>query len=300
MKHAIEVSNISKSFKNIQVLNQLNMHVPVGSVYGFLGNNGAGKSTLIRILMGLIKQQSGEFSILGTKGVTLHSKQKIGCIIDSPCLYANLTIDEFLSLSCTLKQYPKTQINRVLEIVSLTGSRSRLISQCSLGMKQRTALANALLGEPQLLILDEPTNGLDPEGMEEIRELIRWLPSQMIVSVLVSSHLLDEVEKMATHVGVLKDGGLVLEGELSKLCKNAQSDLSVCINSPKKAIKILNQKFGHKLEVVLTSDGLKVKNIELTEAPPIHRILVNSGIDIFQSRYCTPSLETIFHQQHKD
>ncbi|MBU2180200.1 MAG: ATP-binding cassette domain-containing protein [Gammaproteobacteria bacterium] len=292
MDNAIEIQQLNKSFGRQSVLRQLTMAVPSGAVYGFLGNNGAGKSTLMRILLGLIRPDSGQFSML-SQPLSRALKARVGSLIDSACLYEHLTAVEFLRLMVKLKDIPSLEISRVLELVDLQPDQHKLIRNYSLGMKQRLALANALLGEPELLLLDEPTNGLDPTGMDEIRQLIARLPRQSAVTVLVSSHLLDEVEKIASHVGILHNGQLVREGKINDLLSAGQGLLQLNLADAAKWLPLL--RMSNQVRLVSASE-LEVSGIRKIDCPAIHYQLINAGAHLFQSHFDSLSLEQCFRQ----
>lgn len=220
MKEIIKTNSLTKIYGEQVCVNNLNMSVPENRVYGFLGPNGAGKSTTLKMLLGLVRPTKGEIDIFGRR---VNSKNRIdilrnvGSLIESPSYYGHLTAKENLKIFATLLDVPKSNIDKVLEIVRLNNQQSKKVSKFSLGMKQRLGLASALLSFPKLLILDEPTNGLDPAGIQEIRELIKSLPKQYGMTVIVSSHLLSEIDQMAEDVGIIANGKLMYQGELNKL-----------------------------------------------------------------------------------
>ncbi len=205
MKNSIETKQLSKTYGNRRVVDDLNLHVPEGCVYGFLGPNGAGKSTTMKMLLGLIHPTGGSVRLLGqtlTETNRIALLRQTGSLIESPAGYLHLTAEENLKIVADLKEVDHKDIDRVLEIVRLTQDGKRKVGQYSLGMKQRLGIAMALLGEPKLLILDEPTNGLDPAGIQEMRQLIAGMPKTTGATVLISSHLLGEMEQMVTQVGI--------------------------------------------------------------------------------------------------
>ena len=223
MKPVIETHALCKSYHGRPVVDHLNLTVPEGCVYGFLGPNGAGKSTTMKMLLGLVHPTGGSVELLGH---TLNEANRIallrqtGSLIESPSGYLHLTARENLSIVADLKDVDRKDIGRVLEIVHLTKDADRKVGQYSLGMKQRLGIAMALLGSPKLLILDEPTNGLDPAGIQEMRSLIASMPQTTGATVLISSHLLGEIEQMVDQVGILNHGKVLLERSLSDLQDN--------------------------------------------------------------------------------
>lgn len=221
----IETQNLTKSYADFTAVSGVNLHIPQGSVYGFLGPNGAGKSTTMKMFLGLIKPTGGSFTIDGKKypDNRVEILKEIGSFIEAPAFYGNLSGEENLEIIRKILDLPQTSVSEALEIVGLTPFKNRLAKKYSLGMKQRLGLAGALIGKPPILILDEPTNGLDPVGIHEIRMLIRSLPKKFNCTVLVSSHLLSEIELMADNVGILNHGHLLFEGTLDKLKLSAAS-----------------------------------------------------------------------------
>lgn len=219
----IETHNLTKRYRDFTAVNKLNMHVKKGQVYGFLGPNGAGKSTTMKMFLGLTCPTSGNFQIKGLSYPKdrMEILRQTGAFIESPAFYGNLTGEENLEIIRRILKLPKDSVRDALELTGLYEFRKRLASKYSLGMKQRLGLAEALLGRPPVLILDEPTNGLDPAGIHEIRTLIRSLPQKYNCTVLVSSHLLSEIELMADDIGILNHGRLLFEGTLPELKEQA-------------------------------------------------------------------------------
>lgn len=219
----IETKNLTKSYVNFTAVSGINLHIPKGTVYGFLGPNGAGKSTTMKMFLGLTKPTSGSFVIDGKKYPEnrVEILKEVGSFIEAPAFYGNLSGEENLDIIRKILGLPKSAVSEVLELVGLTQYKNRLMKKYSLGMKQRLGLASALIGKPPILILDEPTNGLDPVGIHEIRTLIRSLPQRFGCTVLVSSHLLSEVELMADYIGILNHGHLLFEGTLTELKQQA-------------------------------------------------------------------------------
>ena len=208
----IETNDLCKQYGNALRVAHLDLDVPEGSVYGFLGPNGAGKSTTLKMILGLVRPTAGDIRVLGKKmdgGNRLAVLRQVGSLIESPSYYGHLTGEENLRIVQTLRGVPEKNIREVLQIVRLDGQRGKKLAHYSLGMKQRLGLAAALLGYPKLLILDEPTNGLDPAGIQEMRELICSLPERFGMTVVVSSHLLSEIDQMADHVAIIREGELV-------------------------------------------------------------------------------------------
>lgn len=212
MNMILETSNLCKKFKGQTAVNNISLHIEENTVYGLLGPNGAGKSTTLKMITGLLKPTSGAIEFDG-QSWTRNALKQIGALIETPPLYENLTAYENLKVRALLLGLSDERISEVLQIVRLTNTGKKRAGQFSLGMKQRLGIAIALLNNPKLLILDEPTNGLDPVGIEELRELIGSFPSKGI-TVILSSHILSEVQQLADHIGIISNGVLGYEGEL--------------------------------------------------------------------------------------
>ena len=221
----IETKNLTKVYAGFTAVSNVNLHIPKGAVYGFLGPNGAGKSTTMKMFLGLTRPTGGEFMIDRKRypGDRVEILKEVGSFIEAPAFYGNLSGEENLEIIRRILGLPGASVAEALEIVGLTQFKKRLARKYSLGMKQRLGLASALIGNPPILILDEPTNGLDPVGIHEIRTLIRSLPERFNCTVLVSSHLLSEIELMADHIGILNHGRLLFEGTLDELQFSAHS-----------------------------------------------------------------------------
>ena len=242
MQTVIETKALCKQYGPHTVVDHVELHVPQGCVYGFIGPNGAGKSTTMKMLLGLIHPTAGRVRLLGqelTEKSRLTLLRQTGSLIESPAGYLHLTAQENLEIVADLKGVPHKDIGRVLDIVHLTQDRSRRVGQYSLGMKQRLGIAMALLGSPKLLILDEPTNGLDPAGIQEMRALIQNMPAATGATVLISSHLLGEMEQMVEQVGIIDHGHILFEGSLTELQRHSRGNVTLRLLDPAKAAPIL-------------------------------------------------------------
>ncbi|MCI9096629.1 MAG: ABC transporter ATP-binding protein [Lachnospiraceae bacterium] len=223
MDYMITTKHLTKKYKSFVSVNNVSLHIRKGSIYGFLGPNGAGKSTTMKMLLGLTAPTKGSFSIDGKHFPEdrMDILKEIGSFIEAPSFYANLTGRENLDVIRRILGLPKESVEDALQLVGLAEFGDRLAKKYSLGMKQRLGLAGALLGRPPILILDEPTNGLDPSGIHEIRELVKSLPGLYDCTILISSHMLSEIELMADDIGILNHGRLLFEGSLDELRQTA-------------------------------------------------------------------------------
>lgn len=242
--NVIETTGLCKAYGSHFAVDQVDLAVPEGCVYGFIGPNGAGKSTTMKLLLGLIRPSAGQVRLLGQ---TMEERSRLallrqtGSLIESPSCYGHLTADENLRIVADLKGVPCKDIDRVLEIVHLTKDRGRKVGQYSLGMRQRLGIAMALLGSPKLLILDEPTNGLDPAGIQEMRTLIAGMPQSCGATVLISSHLLSELEMIIDQVGVINKGRLLFQGPLEELQRHSRGEIALRLLDPAKGAALLRR-----------------------------------------------------------
>ena len=298
MQAAIETRDLSKRFGRHTAVDGLDLAAPAGGIYWFLGPNGAGKTTTIRMVLGLLRPNGGRVCVFGAdvRRERLKTAAMIGSIVEEPALYLRLTGRENLELARRLISAPKSEVDRVLALVDLTKAKDRLAGTYSQGMRQRLGLARALLGEPKLLVLDEPTNGLDPDGIREVRELIRRLPGESGVTVFVSSHLLAEVEQMATHVGLMHRGKLLMQGTLGELKSRSAGFVDVGVTDAMAAARALA---GLTVEVT----GLEALRVPMPAgadpkrfAGEVNSTLVAAGFPVFRLSLPTMTLEDIYVQ----
>lgn len=286
----LETSDVHHRFGVHDVLRGISLHVPTGSIYGFLGPNGAGKTTTLRLILGLLKLQRGEISIFGKRfrEHRIEILQRTGSMIESPSLYDHLTARENLRVWQIVHQCPRSRIDEVLEQVGLAHTGSKRAKQFSLGMRQRLAIAGALLHQPSLLILDEPTNGLDPNGIIEMRNLLIDLNRRDGVTIVVSSHLLAEIEKLATHVGILGGGRLLFEGSIDELRRHRAEVQSVRITTSDNRAAL--QLIDAPAEII---DGeIVLPPLTPEQIASINRRL--QSLDVYEIRVVRNDLETIF------
>jgi lantibiotic transport system ATP-binding protein len=294
--YCLETKNLTHQFSSKEiVLNDINMQVPDGSIYGFLGPNGAGKTTTLRLVLGLLKKQQGEISIFGKAFDTnrIDILNKVGSLIETPSIYGQLTAMENLQLLQKIYQCPKSRMEQVLKLVDLSNTGNKKAGQFSLGMKQRLSIAIALLNEPSLLILDEPTNGLDPNGIIEIRELLRGLNHEHGISIIISSHLLSEIEKLVTHLGIINKGKMMFQGSLSELVnKQVTSSYTVLeTNNAGKTVELLN---AQQLASKIDNGKIILPVMEKQTLAKLNQQLVQQGIEVYEMSTIKKDLESIF------
>jgi ABC-type multidrug transport system ATPase subunit len=293
MKFIIETTKLTKRYGKQISVKGLNLAVPTGSIFGFLGPNGAGKTTTIRMLLGLIHPTEGTAFLFG-KSISTHRREileNVGSLVESPSYYGHLSGYDNLKIIATLRNVPTKQIDEVLALVRLSKDANKKAKHYSLGMKQRLGIAAALLGNPQLLILDEPTNGLDPAGIQEIRELILTIPRQTGATILISSHLLSEVEQIATHVGVIHQGSCIFQDTLANLQATAGKRLEIMVNNPTLAHKLLHDKgweVEHHNELITTNQIEKERTAQMISQ------LVQHDFSVYRVTEVSGSLEQIF------
>jgi lantibiotic transport system ATP-binding protein len=277
------------------VLTGISLRVEEGSIYGFLGPNGAGKTTTLRLILGLLRKQQGTISIFGRSFDThrIETLRRIGSLIESPSLYEQLTAAENLRLMQMIYRVPKARIGEVLSLVGLSGSHNKLVGQFSLGMKQRLSIGVALLHRPSLLILDEPTNGLDPNGIVEMRDLLKKLNREDGVTIFISSHLLAEIEKLVSHVGIVHRGRLMFQGTLDELRRRRQQAATVVLatNDDPRALRILAVQIP---EARIRDGRITMPSLSKEQLASINRQLVERGIEVHTLSMVESDLETIF------
>lgn len=296
MESIITTQALTKQYGSKPVVRDLALKVPPRSIYGFLGPNGAGKSTTMKMLLGLIKPTAGSIFILGKPMLEenrLEILKNTGSLIESPSYYGHLSARENLQIICTLKNVLETGIDDVLRIVRLEKQQDKKVKNYSLGMKQRLGLAAALLGHPRLLLLDEPTNGLDPSGIQEMRELICSLPGKYGMTVLVSSHLLSEIDQMATHVGIIDRGVLIFQNDLASLHHHSRARIRLRTTDDGQAFRLLKKA---RLPVAASKDGsgLFLHSVEDSCVLRCGHLLTDQKIGILRLEEMQMSLEEIF------
>ncbi len=277
------------------VLKDINLRVPEGSIYGFLGPNGAGKTTTLKLVLGLLRRQQGAISVFGQpfEQHRVDILRKIGSLIEVPSLYGHLSAAENLGVLQKIYRFPKERIGEMLELVGLGGTGKKKAGQFSLGMKQRLSIAITMLNRPSLLILDEPTNGLDPNGIIEIRELLKRLNREQGVTIIISSHLLSEIEKLVTHVGIINKGNMMFQGTLEELI-NKQQEASVVVLETNDAARALRILHDQQLTARMDDGRIIMPVVPKEQIAVINRQLVQQGIDVYAISKIKNDLETIF------
>ncbi|HEY8929009.1 MAG TPA: ABC transporter ATP-binding protein [Mucilaginibacter sp.] len=290
----INTSNLTFTFGSQTVVKSLSLQVPEGSIYGFLGPNGAGKTTTIKLLLNLLKTQEGSIHVFGKElqSNRIEILSQIGSLIEQPALYAHLTGKENLMNRALLLQIPEKRVDEMLALVHLQDAAHKKAGQYSLGMKQRLGIALALLSDPKLLILDEPTNGLDPNGIIEIRELLIRLTTEHKKTVFISSHLLAEIQRMATHVGIINFGELLFQGSIDELGALSQPLIQIETDKTVDAANFLKKNNFAVSEV--TEQHLYVPFTGKEEMAHINALLNQNGFTIYSINKQQKDLEELF------
>jgi len=302
MNNVVETTNLTKNYGNRCVVDDLDLRVCEGDVYGFLGPNGAGKSTTIRMLTGLVRPSSGNIQVMGRDMPAQRSciLREVGALVESPAFYKYLSARDNLTIFSKLSgEYDSDHITRVLDIVGLLSRANDKVKTFSHGMRQRLGIAQALLPSPKLVILDEPTNGLDPQGMKDVRELIKRLAHEEKVTVFLSSHLLNEVEQVCTRVGIINRGKLVAEGDVAELLRTEVEDVEIKVGGLKKTREVLDKLQWVKIqgESITSGDyGTISVRVPPEQIPYMTRALAAGGVDIYSLYPKLTSLEDLFFE----
>lgn len=293
----LEVDNLSKKYKKVDAVKGISFHIEKGNVYGLLGPNGSGKTTTLAMLMGILHPTQGSFSWFGN-GQEDRNRLRIGCLLETPNFYPYLNAYDNLRVTATIKNManPKSRIEEVLEYVDLKERGKRTFRTYSLGMKQRLAVAATLLSDPEVLVLDEPTNGLDPEGIAEMRELILKIGSEG-KTIILASHILDEVQKICSHVVMLKQGEMVYNGSMTDLLLQRKS-YKIMANDREKLLSVLRDLAQVKI-LTEDADSLTVELDENLSGADLNRLVTEKGIYLSELHAYQKSLETIFLERMK-
>ena len=297
MKEVIlKTYNITKKYGNQVAVNNVNMTIKKGEIYGFIGQNGAGKTTLIRLITGLIHKTGGEIELLGATGEAELNKSRtmVGSLIETPSFYTNMTARENLEVSRLVRNIPgKKCIDEVLELVGLKDVEKKKVKNFSLGMRQRLGIANALMGNPKLLILDEPINGLDPMGIVEIRELLKKINKEKDMTILISSHILSELSELATTYGIISNGKLIEEITAEQLAEKCRQYIDLKVDDTSRAVTLLERELGISDYEVLEDKKIKVFS-NLENVGEVNSILSKSGVIVESISIKGENLEEYF------
>ncbi len=295
-EYVIETKGLTKKYNGKRSVSDLNLHIKKGRIYGLLGRNGAGKTTTMKMILNLIDSSAGEVIVFG-KSMKKYNKEilpRIGCLIESPGFYPNLTGTENLKIFAELRGIPKRNaIKESLELVGLKYNDKKLFSQYSMGMKQRLAIALAVMHDPEILILDEPINGLDPIGIAEVRTFIRKLCTEKGKTILISSHILSEIELIADDIGIIDNGVLLEEESLEELKNMNKKYIKLVAHNDSKAVKVLEACFNIKNYSVEKNGTIKIYDLDLV-IPELVRELVKEGIAVEEIRMKEDTLEDYF------
>lgn len=283
-EYSIQTQSLNFQFsRHRKVLHDVSLNIPKGAIYGFLGPNGAGKSTTMRLLTGILPEQGSAITLFG-KPLQEQLPQvfeRVGSLVESPALYLHLSGYNNLKYIATLRNVPESRIEEVLELVDLARDAKRKVKQYSLGMKQRLAIAMALLSEPELLLLDEPVNGLDPNGMRDIRQLLVRLNKEKGITIFVSSHLLAEIERMCTHVGIISNGKLRFEGTIEELSKQSGAcKVQLTLKNAAQWHETLLE--AHPDATLESNTQIKLELPDRESIPQFTKQLVNNGADLYE------------------
>lgn len=290
----IETTSLTRYYRQRAVIKELNLRVVRGAIYGFLGSNGAGKTTTLRMLVGLLQPSSGYVRLfdLSLAEHRVRCLARVGALTESPAAFRHLTGRENLEYIRRLRGAAPSDVTDGLQLLGLSVVKDQRVCEYSLGMRQRLGIASALIGKPELLILDEPTNGLDPEGIAELRALLKQLVEQRGVTILLSSHLLNEVEQIVTHIGILKSGYLLFQGSFELLQQQIQPQLHITVDKPDKALALI-----HSWNIIASVNGhYIIASVPASQAGSINHLLVTNGITVNSLCYHTKTLE----QQYLD
>lgn len=276
MDYVLQTNELTKNYGGINVVDKVSLNIKKGEIYGFVGKNGAGKTTFIRLILGLAEPTSGSFKLLGDNNVQ-NARKKIGSLVESPSLYTNMTAYENLDLYCTMLNADKKSIDEILKVVGLSDTGKKKAKDFSLGMKQRLGIAMALVGDPELIILDEPINGLDPTGIIEIRELILKLKNEYGKTIFISSHILGELEKIATCYGIISRGKLIEEITAEELAEKCGTQTIIQTDNPQKSAEIISSMIKNA-NISFATDGAIILDNKVENIGELTNRLFRSGI----------------------
>ncbi|MEK4484313.1 ABC transporter ATP-binding protein [Psychrobacillus sp. FSL H8-0484] len=299
MEYIVRTNGLTKKVKDKVLVSNVNLHIKKGEIYGFLGQNGAGKTTIMKMLTGLISPTAGEIALFNQKltETSKSSLKRVGSIIEYPIFFEHLTAMENLHLHCKyLGYYDQKAIKQALDMVHLTGVEGKIVKEFSLGMKQRLGIVRAIITKPELIILDEPTNGLDPIGIKDMRDLIRMLNSEYGITFLLSSHILGEIEQVADRIGVIKDGKLVNEVTLADISKQRTEYIEIVTKDVQKSVFVLDSELQISNVKIIKDNRIRIYDLTLPQSE-ISKTLFLHDIEIEEIQKHISTLEDYFYQQ---
>lgn len=290
----LQTTGLTKRFGHHKAADNVDIHVKRGAIYGFIGRNGAGKTTCLKMISGLMTPTSGEIELFGYKGKDIEQvRSRVGCLIEAPGIYGNMTAYQNMKLKCQVFGIKKeSYINEILENVGLADVGNKKTKHFSLGMKQRLGIGLALVGEPDLLVLDEPINGLDPQGIVEVRDIIQRLCDERNMTIIISSHILEELSKIATDYGIIHNGTLLQELSREELMKQCRERLEIDMDDPKEAVPVLDNMGIHNYQVV---DKNRIQIFErLNDSATINMELAKAGLMVRSILVNSEKLESYY------
>lgn len=296
MDYILKINNLTKIYNNNKVIDNVNMRIKKGEIYGFLGPNGAGKSTIMKIILNLVKPTEGEVLVFDkdSNKDNFDILKRIGSLIESPYFYDKLTARENLNLHCEYMGYHnKERIKEVLDFVGLHNIEKKRVCDFSLGMKQRLAIARAIITQPEFLILDEPINGLDPEGIKEIRLIIRELNEKYGTTILISSHILSEIELIADTIGVIKNGRILEEISMKDMQKYNSNYIELEVNNLEKTGYLIEEEFGIKNYKIISENKIRIYDLTVSKNE-ISKLMINNNIELESISKKESTLEEYF------
>lgn len=296
MESVIQINQLSKKYKGIETVSNVNMKINKGEIYGFLGPNGAGKTTIMKMILNLVKPSSGEIVVLNQPVLTTSYEylKNIGSIIEYPVFYERLTAKKNLEFHCKyIGLHDKRAIDEALEIVGLKDVGNKKIHEFSLGMKQRLGIARAIVTKPEILILDEPINGLDPIGIKDIRELLLLLKEKYGITILISSHIVSEIESIADTIGIINHGKLLKEVKMEEIRKENVEYLEIKIDDMKKTTRVLEDKLGIKKYEIVGHNIIRVFEQEISQSQ-INKELIMNEVVVYEIEKKQHNLEEYF------
>ncbi len=294
MNYLIETKQLTKRYGSYKAVNEVNLHLEKGAIYGFIGRNGAGKTTFLKMICGMAAPTSGEITLLGKKGKELSEvMNRVGTIIEAPGIYPNMSAYDNIRLKCKAAGINKPNyIEPIIELIGLTKAGKKNAGCFSLGMKQRLGIGMALVGDPEILLLDEPINGLDPQGIMEVRETLLKLNKERGITIIISSHILDELSKIATHYGIINNGKLIKEMSAEEMMSECKERIEINVDDTKHALTALDKIGITKYQVVDSHHICIMERIE--ESANINKHLVESGVALIESSICGEELEDYY------